>query len=124
VTETVGSIIELAILKSEFWDKRHESNDTVYGKEPNAYFKSFIDGHKPGSILLPAEGEGRNAIYAAKKGWKVDTFDFSPIAQQKALLRAKQEKIPINYQVINIGEFKTVKQYDTVALIYVHLDST
>ena len=41
---------------------------------------------------LPAEGEARNAIYAAKKGGKVYAFDFSPIAQQKALLRSRQRK--------------------------------
>ena len=109
-------------MQNELWNERYQANETVYGKEPNVYFKSFIDGHKPGSILLPAEGEGRNAIYAAKKGWKVDAFDFSPIAQQKALLWAKQEKVHINYQVMNIEEFKAVKEYDAVALIYVHLE--
>lgn len=86
-------------MKNEFWNKRYETNDTVYGIEPNEYFKSFIDSHKPGSILLPAEGEGRNAIYAAKRGWKVDAFDFSAVAQQKALLRAKQEKVHIELRL-------------------------
>lgn len=109
-------------MKNEFWNKRYETNDTVYGNEPNEYFKSFIDTHKPGSILLPAEGEGRNAIYAAKKGWKVDAFDFSPVAQEKALLRAKEEKVHINYKVMNIEAFKAAKEYDAVALTYVHLE--
>ena len=71
---------------------------------------------------MPADGEARNAVYAAKKGWKVDAFDFSPVAQQKALLRAKQEKVQINYQVMNIESFKAARQYDAIALIYVHLE--
>ena len=29
--------------------------------------KEFIDAHKPDSILLPAQGQGRSAIYARKK---------------------------------------------------------
>ncbi|WP_018613992.1 class I SAM-dependent methyltransferase [Segetibacter koreensis] len=64
----------------------------------------------------------KNIVYAAKKGWKVDAFDFSPVAQQKALLRAKQEKVHIDYMVMNIEAFKAAKQYDAVALIYVHLE--
>jgi 2-polyprenyl-3-methyl-5-hydroxy-6-metoxy-1,4-benzoquinol methylase len=97
-------------MKSQFWNNRYETNDTVYGYEPNQFLKSFIDSHKPGTILLPAEGEGRNAIYAAKKGWKVDAFDFSSVARQKAMQRAEQEKVNIHYEVMNIEDFKATKQ--------------
>ena len=109
-------------MKNEFWNNRYETNNTVYGNEPNQFFKSFIDTHKPDTILLPAEGEGRNAIYAASKGWKVDAFDFSKVAQEKALKRAEEEKVKINYQVMDIENYKASKQYDAVGLIYVHLD--
>ena len=109
-------------MKNEFWNNRYETNETVYGHEPNQFFKFFIDAHKPGTILLPAEGEGRNAIYAALKGWKVDAFDFSKVAQEKALKRAKEMKVKINYTVLEIENYKASKQYDAVALIYVHLE--
>ena len=52
----------------EFWDQRFDIKEFVYGRHPNAFFKDFIDHHKAGSLLLPAEGEGRNAVYAALKG--------------------------------------------------------
>lgn len=55
-------------MKNEFWNERYSANETVYGDKPNKFFKQFIDTHKPGKILLPAEGEGRNALYAASKG--------------------------------------------------------
>lgn len=109
-------------MKNEFWNIRYETNITVYGNEPNEYFKSFIDRHKPGSILLPAEGEGRNAIYAASKGWQVDAFDFSVAAREKALKRAEEKQLKISYQVVNIEDYKASKQYDAVGLIYVHLE--
>lgn len=105
----------------QFWDQRYAENETVYGYEPNKFFKLFIDLHQPGSILLPAEGEGRNAVYAASKGWQVDAFDFSEVAQKKALGFAKSENIRINYDLKNIATFKTEKLYDAVGLIYVHL---
>lgn len=109
-------------MKNVFWNNRYETNNTVYGNEPNQYFKSFIDTHKPGTILLPAEGEGRNAIYAAQKGWQVDAFDFSKVAQEKALQRASIKKVKINYKVMHIENYKALKQYDAIGLIYVHLE--
>ncbi len=41
-----------------------------------------------GQILLPAEGEGRNAVYAAKRGLSVYAFDISSNAKKKALENA------------------------------------
>ena len=105
----------------EFWNKRYTDHETVYGTGPNAYFKSFIDRYPPGEILLPAEGEGRNALYAASKGWKVDAFDFSNTGRTKALEQAAERKLSIQYELKDIASFKASKQYDAVALIYVHL---
>ena len=103
------------------WNKRYAENESVYGTEPNVFFKNFINTHKSGSILLAAEGEGRNAIYAASKGWQVDAFDFSELAVKKALKLAAEKKIILHYEIMNIEDFRPGKQYDTVALIYVHL---
>ncbi len=108
-------------MSRQFWDQRYADNDSVYGLEPNRFFKQFIDQRKAGTILLPAEGEGRNAIYAARKGGKVDAFDFSSVAVNKAIRAATNEKLVINYQVKNIESFTAANQYDAVALIYVHV---
>lgn len=106
---------------TNFWDQRYAENDSVYGLEPNQFFKTFIDNNKPGTILLPAEGEGRNAIYAAQQGCTVDTFDYSAVAKEKALQRAASLGVTIHYEVKDINDYVPEKQYDAVALIYVHL---
>lgn len=50
----------------DFWNERYATDVYAYGTEPNAYFKACLDTiPKPGRLLLPAEGEGRNAVYAA-----------------------------------------------------------
>lgn len=54
----------------EFWDARYAQETYVYGKEPNNYFKRTLNSLKPGKILLAAEGEGRNAVYAASLAGK------------------------------------------------------
>lgn len=108
-------------MKKAVWDKRYTEIDWVYGVEPNLFFKQFIDARMPGSILLPGDGDGRNAVYAAKKGWCVDAFDFSRVAKEKALDLAKRNNVKINYRVQNIEDFVAEKLYDAVGLIYVHL---
>lgn len=108
-------------MEKQFWSTRYLENKTVYGTEPNEFFKQFIDTHKPGTLLLPAEGEGRNAVYAAKKGWQVDAFDFSEVAREKALHLASSQNMRINYWVEDLTSFKATKTYDAVGLIYVNL---
>ncbi|MBI1341624.1 MAG: methyltransferase domain-containing protein [Terrimonas sp.] len=105
----------------QFWDQRYAESEPVYGLQPNDFFKQFIDTHRPGTLLLPAEGEGRNAIYAAKKGWAVDAFDFSEVARKKALAFAAKENLSIHYSVMDMADFRATKKYDAIGLIYVHL---
>jgi SAM-dependent methyltransferase len=108
-------------MNKTLWDNRYAENEIVYGQEPNRFFKRFIDTHKPGKILLPAEGEGRNAVYAATKGWEVDAFDFSSEAYKKAKALSKEKNVTINYWLQDVETFTSDESYDVVGLIYVHL---
>lgn len=107
----------------DIWNARYNSNDYIYGKRPNEFLKDLLDGLKPGSILLPADGEGRNSVFAASLGWDVDAFDYSESAKNKALQLAKINNVKINYEINDISTFTTKKQYDVIALIYLHLPS-
>lgn len=102
------------------WNERYAHKEYVYGRQPNEFLKNFIDNYSPGTILLPAEGEGRNAVYAARKGWKVTAIDYSIEGQKKALEWAEQNEVKINYEVADLNEWYTNQQFDTIALIYAH----
>ncbi|PLX13465.1 MAG: SAM-dependent methyltransferase [Marinilabiliales bacterium] len=106
----------------DFWNSRYADKEYAYGTEPNNYFKQIIDGRKLGGrILLPAEGEGRNAVYAAKKGLEVFAFDISIEGKIKALKLAKNQNIKIAYE---IGDFLKMPlkedSFDAAALIFAH----
>jgi len=105
----------------EFWDSRYSSTDFIYGTRPNSFFKQNIDRLYKGNILLPGDGEGRNAIYAAKLGWNVTSFDYSISAKEKALQLAKENDVLINYQNIDVESFKTDKKFDLISIIFFHL---
>jgi SAM-dependent methyltransferase len=104
----------------EQWDKRYRPDDYIYGTEPNAFFKSWIDQQEPGKILLPAEGEGRNAVYAAKLGWDVRAFDFSYEAKKKAIRLAGKEGVELDYKVLGAQDYRSDESFDAVALIFAH----
>jgi len=110
-------------MNKEFWNERYGQHPTVYGDEPNKFFKEQLQSLKVGKLLLPAEGEGRNAIYAASLGWTVTAYDFSEVAKAKTLERAASLGIStIDYQVQELDKIKLAgKKFDAVALIYVHL---
>lgn len=105
-----------------FWDTRFKQDEYVYGKLPNAFFKDTINEYKlKGKLLLPAEGEGRNAVYAAKQGLEVYAFDTSIEGKNKALKLAKQNNVSINYEVGDFFNLKVLhEKFDVVALIFAH----
>ena len=106
----------------EFWDRKFATENFVYGTGPNIFFKHELDKLSPGRILLPGEGEGRNAVYAATEGWEVDAVDFSAIAKDKALKLASENNVKINYDVANLSDYTfKLKNYDAIAIIYLHL---
>ncbi|NVO20623.1 MAG: class I SAM-dependent methyltransferase [Bacteroidetes bacterium] len=109
-------------MSKEQWNSRYSEQHYIYGTQPNAYLKKFLDSYSPGRILFPAEGEGRNAVYAASIGWQVDAFDQSDAGMDKALRLADNKKVTINYFISSLEEWKPVERsYDCIALIFVHL---
>jgi len=104
-----------------FWDQRYSQPDFAYGKEPNEYLKSKLLGLSPGRILLPAEGEGRNAVFAAKLGWNVFAFDLSVEGKKKAEKLALTDGIRIDYQVMDLEQVDyPANFFDAIAFSYTH----
>jgi SAM-dependent methyltransferase len=107
----------------EFWNERYSSIEFIYGTEPNIFFKDELDKLKTGNVLLLGEGEGRNAVYAAAKGWNVDAVDFSTIAKDKALKLAEENSVSMNYEIADLSEYKPKSiYYNSAAIIFLHLN--
>ncbi|UKN00450.1 class I SAM-dependent methyltransferase [Paracrocinitomix mangrovi] len=108
-------------MNKEFWNERYSEKESAYGTEPNVYFKSIIDQLEPGKLLLPCEGEGRNAVYAASTGWQVDAFDQSDAGKTRAEEWAKAKGTSFNYAVCDFEDIEYApNSYDAIALIYTH----
>src|SRR4051812_25518622 len=103
------------------WNDRYRSPEFAFGEQPNNYLREQLQKLKPGTILFPAEGEGRNAVFAAKCGWSVSAFDISAEGKKKALLLSEKNDVTIDYRVGELGTLKyQVAQFHAIALIYAH----
>lgn len=108
----------------EFWNARYEESDYAYGTEPNRFFESQIRKLPVGKALFPAEGEGRNAVFAATLGWEVVAFDLSEAGKVKALKLAKTRGVSITYEVATLQEFESEKEsFDSLVLVFAHFPS-
>lgn len=103
------------------WNNRYSIDEFAYGTQPNNYLKEQLEKITTGTILFPAEGEGRNAVFAAQLGWTVSAFDISLEGKNKASQLARTNKVVIDYKV---GELQALnyntEQFDAIALIYAH----
>lgn len=109
-------------MQAEFWNNRYLSHQTVYGDLPNEFFKQCMKNLQIGRLLLPAEGEGRNAVYAATLGWEVTAFDYSHAAREKALKLAESKDVSLSYEICDFHSYSAPKQsMDAAALIYAHM---
>ena len=105
-------------MSKEMWDQRYAESEYVYGINPNEFFKQELDKLVPGKILLPAEGEGRNAVYAAEKGWVVSAFDQSEEGRKKSMLLAADRKVTIDYHIRDLETHDyPVDHFDAIALV-------
>jgi SAM-dependent methyltransferase len=111
-------------MQKDFWDQRYGVKEYAYGEAPNVFFQEQLAKLSPGRILLPAEGEGRNAVFAARQGWTVVAFDQSNAGREKALKLAEKYGVTIEYLV---GEFQTLtfdqEYFDAIGLVYAHFSA-
>ena len=103
------------------WNTRFSEPGYAYGETPNVYLVEQLEGLAPGTILFGAEGEGRNAVYAAGRGWTVAACDISEAGRNKARQLARKNGVEIDYRVGELPELGfQPAQFDVVALIYAH----
>ena len=105
----------------EFWNERYGAESAAYGKKPNAFLAEQLDRLQPGSILFPCDGEGRNALHAALRGWDAHSFDYSSEGVAKSQRWAAESEVTLNAQVADAFEFEPHRTFDVVALIFAHM---
>lgn len=106
-----------------FWDQRFGTEDYLYGTAPNDFLRAEAHRIRPGGeVLCIGEGEGRNAVFLAERGFRVTAFDQSPVGLDKARRLAAERGVSIGTEV---GDLATAElgnaRWDAIVSIWCHL---
>lgn len=97
---------EVADEDKSFWDSFYKEKDDAYGKVAVGFLKEHLSVIPKGNALVPAMGEGRNAIYLAQHGFEVTGIDISDVAVDKARFHAKEHHVRIKSMVADLKQYK------------------
>lgn len=109
---------------ASFWDHRYASADGyVFGTEPNDFLRGaarWIPAR--GRVLCLGEGEGRNAVFLARRGHEVVAVDQSAAGLRKAAALAARHEVAIGTEVADLAEFAIAPDaWDAVVCVFLHL---
>ena len=105
------------------WDTRYSTTEYMFGTEPNTFLVE-VSGRIPpgGQVLSLAEGEGRNAVYLAARGYDVTGVDASRVGLEKAQRLAAERSLKITTVVADLAQFPIEPAgWDGIISIFCHL---
>ncbi len=104
------------------WDARFRAEDYVYGTQPNVFLSSMESRLiAKGKTLAIAEGEGRNAVFLAEKGFDVTAWDYAPSGIEKAQRLAKERGVSIHTELVDLQTAAWEKEvWDQIICVFGH----
>ena len=101
------------------WDERYAAGELVWSAGPNRFVAAELADLPPGRALDLAAGEGRNAIWLARRGWTVTAVDFSRVGLDKG--RTLAGDTPVRWVCADATTWDEPAAYDLVVLAYLQL---
>lgn len=104
------------------WNERYDTEEFVYGREPNAFLAGVSAMMPPGDVLCLAEGEGRNAVFLARRGHRVLAVDSSAVGLAKAAQLAEEHGVRIETLTADLADLVIEPgRWDAIVSIFCHV---
>lgn len=104
------------------WDQRYSSDTYVYGTEPNGFLVTAAARLPTGKVLCLGEGEGRNAVWLAQRGYDVTAVDSSAVGLEKAQRLAVSRGVTISTVHADLAELGIEPEsWEGIVSIFCHL---
>lgn len=84
-----GTRVPFSPESAEYWDERYQERQQLWSGEPNGPLVVEVSALEPGRALDVGCGEGGDAIWLARRGWRVTAMDISQVALDRAAEAAK-----------------------------------
>lgn len=101
------------------WDQRYAAREQMWSATPNQFVETELADLAPGRAVDLAAGEGRNAIWLARRGWDVSAVDFSQVALDKG--RTLAGDTPVTWICADATQWSEPAAYDLVVVAYLQL---
>jgi SAM-dependent methyltransferase len=106
------------------WNERYSDAFSAYGTEPNDFLTEVANAIPTGPVLCLAEGEGRNAVFLAQRGYHVTAMDLSEVGLANARALAAERGVRIETQVADLAGFDLGdSKWTGIFAIWAHLPS-
>lgn len=104
------------------WEARYAEAGYAFGTRPNDFLREHVHYLPKGRILCLAEGEGRNAVWLAQRGYDVTAVDLSTRGMQKAARLAADRRVKITTVVADLATFPIrYAAWDGIVSIFAHV---
>lgn len=104
------------------WEQRFDAEAYHYGTEPNDFLRERIGSLPGGPVLCLAEGEGRNAVFLASRGFEVSSIDLTEAGVRKTRRLAVERGVSVD---ATVGDLATadlgVQRWSGIVSIFAHL---
>lgn len=109
-----------------FWDRKYSrTGDYVFGKKPAKFLSDNYQYIPEGAKILDVGmGEGRNAVYLARKGFRVSGVDISSVAIRKAKILASEYGVRIDTVNSSMEKFAAQNNSFDVIICFYYVDRT
>ncbi|HEY3501770.1 MAG TPA: methyltransferase domain-containing protein [Actinocatenispora sp.] len=107
---------------ARFWDERYAEKDRIWSGEPNGVLVAEAADLPPGRALDLGCGEGADAIWLARRGWRVTGVDISAVALARAAKTAAAVGVAdlIEWQRCDLADWRPDGAYDLVSAQFLH----
>jgi SAM-dependent methyltransferase len=106
----------------ERWNRRWAGERANAATTPSAFLIAETETLPPGRALDLACGAGRNAVWLARRGWRVTGVDFSDVALQAARGLAASAGVDVEWVEADAVTWPAESRaYDLVAVMYLQL---
>jgi SAM-dependent methyltransferase len=105
------------------WDERYAASSYYYGTAPNEFLYERFSVIPPGGeVLCLGEGEGRNAVFLAERGYRVMALDQSVVGLNKAEQLATAKGVSIATVAVDLERYRIEPgRWDGIVSIWCHL---
>ena len=107
------------------WDERYGAEEYAYGTEPNDFLAAQAARIPRGRVLCLADGEGRNGVWLAQRGYDVTAVDLSAVGLAKARTLAESRSVCVNTIQADLAEYEIAPNaWDGIVAIFSHFPTS